>query len=105
MTIQPAKQAYKRWRDHVLKYYLEFIPAEKESAIARLIEEANERGCACADYENVWEGEIYNHRNLSESICLYLNAMGYHAECHKSPDVNSQRLTIRIRWDRPREDW
>ena len=31
MTILPAKEAHKKWRDHVLKHYLDFVPAEKEN--------------------------------------------------------------------------
>lgn len=103
MTILPAKQAHKKWRDHVLKYYLEFIPAEKESAIAKLIDEATERGVALAVYD-VWAGEVYNGRRLYESICIYLDAMGYRTE-HYPSGTDAERITIKITWDRPKEDW
>jgi hypothetical protein len=104
MTILPAKEAHKKWRDHVLKHYLDFVPAEKESAIAKLIERANDGGCAFAVYDNVWEGEIYNGRPLAMSICTYLNAMGYNAEFSKSA-VDPERINIQIRWDKPKENW
>lgn len=103
MTIKTAKEANEDWKRHMLKYYLEFIPAEKESCIANLIDEANGRGVAITTY-SVWNGEVYNGRPLANSICSYLNAMGYTTDVNCSA-ATPDKLDIVIRWDNPKEDW
>jgi len=80
-----------------------FIPAEKESYIANLIDEANGRGVAITTY-SVWKGEVYNGRPLANSICSYLNAMGYTTDVNCSA-ATPDKLDIVIRWDNPKEDW
>lgn len=99
-TIKTAKEAYKDWKRHILKYYLEFIPVERENHIANLIDEANRHGLATTTY-TVWSGEVYNGRSLANSICTYLNAMGYSTDVNVSAS-SPDKYEIAIRWDNPK---
>lgn len=101
MVIQSAKEVHEIWRKAILKKYLDDIPVEKEFEIASKINKALRDGLSYAVYDGIWEGEIYNGKPLHESVALYLDAMGYTVESHKA--IDSDRMNIHIRWDRPKD--